>query len=305
MSKPLKWGLILSLSIFIIGEGIGRYIGLISYPLFYSSNKYEYLLKPNQSTFIYHNKFITNEYSMRSLPITKSDTNVVLLIGDSVVNGGNLIDHDSLSSTILEKELSKSFKKKIRVLNISAKSWGPDNAAAFVKEFGLFKADVVVLVVNSHDAYDNMTYKKVVGISPDYPDRNAVLAWQKIIEKGLPRLGLSANLSNQENHREQTIVIDTAFNSGFNYFKTICYKKNISLIVYLHSEISELQKKQLHPNGKEIIRYCSQNNIFTIIGLKKETKNLYLDEIHFNNTGHRFLANALYPAIYAKFHKEK
>lgn len=288
----------------IIGvELLGRYMGLTSYPLFYNSEKYEYHLKPNQNTIIFRNHFYTNEYSMRSRPINKGDSLAVLLIGDSVLNGGNLIDQDSLASTILEKKLTKELKRNIRVFNVSAKSWGPDNAAAFIEEYGLFNSDLIVLVVSSHDAHDNMTKKKIVGISPDHPDRNVLFAWLKLLEKVLPKLGVKLNSKKTDIHTEQTIAIEKEFNSGFQYFFSTSQKNKIPIMLFLHSELVEIKNNKLNGGGKEIVEFCEKKHISFINGLNYETPNMYLDNIHYNEYGQRYLANSLYPYLYAYMSK--
>jgi hypothetical protein len=176
---------VITLLFFLIGEGIGRFYGLCDVPLYIKSPTYEYIHAPNQSHIIYRNHFDTNAWSMRSKAIDpQKDTTIVVLIGDSVINGGNLTDQDSLASTLLENRLTAIARRNIRVLNISGGSWGPDNAAAYLKEQGLFDADAMVLVCSSHDAYDNMTFTEVVGQHPQFPERQVLLAWQKIGERG-------------------------------------------------------------------------------------------------------------------------
>ena len=85
----------------------------------------------------------------------------ILVFGDSVLNGGSLTDHKKLATTLLEKSLQKSCDPLIRVLNISAGSWGPDNAFSYLKKHGDFNASAIVLFFSSHDAHDNMYHEKI------------------------------------------------------------------------------------------------------------------------------------------------
>lgn len=269
-------------------EVICRYFGLNTYPLYIKSKDYEYALKPNQNTVIYRNKFITNEYFMRSASISSKDTSVILLIGDSVVNGGNLISHENLASTILENELTKVLKRNVRVLNISAKSWGPDNAAAFIKKYGLFNADIIFLIVSSHDAFDTMTFSNIVGVSPDHPDKNTLFATHTLLKKIYNRY--FPNTINE-------IPVQKKWNTGFNYFKNISKFNNIPIYVYLHSTKTEQKAHTYENGGKEIIKFCNKHRITVIKGINFEQEKYYFDDIHMNDSGQLFLSKILFSYI--------
>lgn len=308
--KTFLFRILIGLILFfaIGGELVGRYYGLCTVPLYVENPKYEYIHAPNQRMYIYRNKFFTNQYSMRgnSIDVTK-DTSVVLFIGDSVINGGNIMDQDSLASTILEKELTKELKKNIRVLNVSAGSWGPDNAAAYFDQYGLFNADFIVLVVSSHDAHDNMAHEKIVGVHPQFPNKQVLFAWEKIIERGRQQIEeryLNKYRSSKINS-DLGIGEDSTFNSGFAYFETISKKYDIPLLVYLHCTREELNTGAIMNSGTEIINFCQKDSINVIEELKLQINQSYLrDGIHYNSRGQRFLADQLFPYLVAGFKNE-
>lgn len=64
-----------------------------------------------------------------------------MMFGDSVLNGRNLTDHQSLATTILRTTWKEEFSSDFIVGNISAGSWGPGNWLAYAKEYGFFDAD--------------------------------------------------------------------------------------------------------------------------------------------------------------------
>ena len=284
--KRWRYILIIIVFVFVIGELVGRYYGLCSYPLYIESDEYEYIHAPNQDLMIYGNHFITNEYSMRSAPIDlEKDTSVVLLIGDSVINGGNLTDHEDLASTILEKRLSKHFGKSIRVLNISAGSWGPDNGAAYVKKHGMFNADVIVLVVNSGDAYDNMTFEGLLGQHISHPKKQVPFAWNKLYAKVV-------NWLNPPPFKETT---DLRFNTGFDFFVKKSNENNIPIIIYLHAVKREIKRNNYYKQGKKIINFCEVNRIPLVKELDLVVGQSHLlDHIHYNKQGQQFLAENLF-----------
>ncbi|MEF2554099.1 hypothetical protein VQ042_22645 [Aurantimonas sp. A2-1-M11] len=136
-------------------EAFARFgLGLGTPPLSVAHPTIEYMFAPNQDVDRFGNRVLINEYGMRSepLPAVKPDGEFrILVVGDSVPNGGNLTDHSELATNILSTG-------GVRVLNASAGSWGPQNMAAYIDEFGLFDADMLVVVLSSHDAGDVPTF---------------------------------------------------------------------------------------------------------------------------------------------------
>jgi hypothetical protein len=63
-----------------------------------------------------------------------------MVFGDSVINGGNLTDHGSLGTTILQDRLGKLNHKHVIVGNVSAGSWGP-GIVAYVKQYGILECE--------------------------------------------------------------------------------------------------------------------------------------------------------------------
>ncbi|GAB4016659.1 hypothetical protein GCM10028808_45810 [Spirosoma migulaei] len=290
---------IVCLVIVISIEMVSRFYGLHQYPLFEENADFEYIHKPNQKTVIYRNNFKTNEYSMRSNPLSKTDTLVVLLIGDSILNGTNQVANEDLASTLLENKLKKNFNKYIRVLNVSSFSWGPDNIYAYLKKHGLFNADLIVMINNSGDAYDNMTFLKVLDANPSMPSFNYNSATIKLIDKFIwPAIKshfhgpIPRNTLSLDKHYSKT------FDTGFNDIDTLARNKHTPLMVYLHATTPELRKHSYSKDGQLIINFFKERNRRVILELEYPlNKTFYIDSIHFNKSGQRFMADVLYKPI--------
>ncbi len=307
LKRNLIVGGSLFLFILITGELLGRYYGLTAYPLYQASEAYEYIHAPNQHVRIYGNLYQTNEFSMRSKPLSEDDSTIVLLIGDSLVNGGNATDHDSLASTILENSLSNYFRSNVRVLNIAEGSWGPDNAAAYIREKGVFNADLILLVFSSGDAFDNMQHTPVVGIHGQYPDKYAPLAWELILSKGWGRIKYYLGIKTTNSNPNEPVheIVEEVFNPGFQAFKNLSDSTAIPLHFYLHAGVKELERGALEDSGKLIIDFCQQYNIPYTIELDKNIdRSHYMDKVHYNNKGQKFLAANLFPVIRQELEKQ-
>ena len=283
------------LIILVGGEFILRhFMGLTQAPLYFESDKYEYMACPNQDGYRFGNHYHYNSYSQRS---EEPDTTkqIILGLGDSVIFGGVQTDQDSLATTIFTKETG------IQMLNISAGSWGPDNCAAYLREKGLFHAKAMFLLVSSHDAHDNMTFEPVVGIHSSYPKENYKLAYWELLERYiLPRI---FKKKSKKLDPDQQVNANTGidikkdgkiFNPGFQQLKEIADSIHIPLIMYLHADAKELKNGEYNEQGKEIIKWAETNHVTLIRELEyKFTSDLYRDGIHLNEKGQGKLAQIM------------
>jgi hypothetical protein len=267
--------------------------------LFQEDPAFEYIAQPNQNKIRFGNRVVYNQYSMRSLPVQDAEGCIVLGFGDSVINGGVLTDQDSLATTIVEKNLKQNFGSEFRFLNISAGSWGPDNCAAYLKKYGSFNAKMIILFVSSHDAYDNMTFEKTVGVNKSYPEEPYPLALLELLDRYLkPRL-LSVFGNAQKTDDLMINKGGTKFNTGFEFFKTYAQSQNIPLLVCLHAESKEVENGKYNVQGEEILDYCAKNDIKLISGLQiGERLSDFRDQIHINESGQKRWAESLYNEIY-------
>ena len=160
-------------------ELILRFVfGFCDAVLYRSSEAYEYIAQPNQHRYRFLSHIDYNSYSQRSEEPDSTKT-IILGLGDSVIFGGTMLDQDSIATTLFSKETGK------QMLNISSGSWGPDNCAAYLKEKGTFGAKAMVLVCSSHDAFDVMSHVPVVGIYPEYPEKQYKLAIWELLDRYL------------------------------------------------------------------------------------------------------------------------
>lgn len=284
---------------------LSSFLGLAHAPLYYESNEYEYMACPNQDGYRFGNHYHYNSYSQRSEEPDSTKT-IVLGLGDSVIFGGVMTDQDSLATSLFSAETG------MQMLNISAGSWGPDNCAAYLKEKGLFGAKAMLLLVSSHDAYDNMDFQKIVGVHASYPNRNYLTAWGELICRYLyPRtIGKLTGWEGQNVDPDQQVLngigihkSGKVFNPGFDQLKEMADSAGIPLIVCLHPDQQELQKKEYNLQGKEIINWCRKNGITPILELNEGiSTEMYRDGIHTNEKGQRFEADLMKKYISIKRH---
>ncbi|MEB3356224.1 MAG: SGNH/GDSL hydrolase family protein [Synechococcales bacterium] len=164
-----------------------------------------YLLSPGQEVRRFGNRIRINQYSMRGneIAVTPDPATLrILMLGDSIVNGGWWTAQERTLSALLEAVLTRplapvapearfappgSTKQPVEVLNASANSWGPRNELAYIEAFGTFHAQLLILVINTDDLFATAPTAVQVGRDRNYPAHRPGSALQEVITRYLVR----------------------------------------------------------------------------------------------------------------------
>ena len=179
--KIILLGFLLILTGFLLLELALRLLfGFGNPPLYMADDAIGYLLAPNQRVRRFGNLIAINQYSMRASQIEMSrpeNALRVLLIGDSIVNGNWWTDQTEILSAMIAASLSKQDTiSSAEVLNASANSWGPRNELAYLRKFGTFESQIVMLVINTDDLFGVQPNSLQVGRDRSYPNKKPALA---------------------------------------------------------------------------------------------------------------------------------
>lgn len=298
---------------FVALEGFARFgLGLGDPPLSVADPQIEYLFKPGRYR-RFGNVIRVNSHHMRSeeLSPTKADAAElrVLVFGDSVINGGALTDQQHLATERIRSQLSTATGRPVRVGNISAGSWGPGNLLAYARKFGLFDADVVILVLNSGDIGDNPTGRNVVGIDPNFPDRSPFSAIQEAITRYcFPRLRAMLKTSAPSMQSSEKLDVEAAEKrqslSDLGDLLALIRQKSIPVAMIFSPQRPEALGWD--SSGAKAIREFAAENSLHLIDLTEcfgeaiaQGKNPYRagDQIHPNQYGQGLLAEAMTEAV--------
>lgn len=303
MKKYRNLFIFILLSVLAVEISLRVQFGFCDALLYNDSDKYEYIAQPNQDRKRFGAHIYYNSFSQRS---DEPDTtkNIILGLGDSVIFGGTWMEQDSLATSIFTKETG------VQMLNISAGSWGPDNCVAYLREKGTFGAKAMVLVCSSHDAYDVMSHIPVVGIYPNYPNKQYKSAIIELFGRYIiPRINNYINSARRKLDPDASVVENiksnnsvkkksNKFNPGFDELKIIADSLKIPLFVYLHAEVNEIKNNAYNEMGQRIIEWANKNNVLLFEGLHLgETEDMYKDIIHYNEKGQKHMANVLIEKI--------
>ncbi|MBL7964349.1 MAG: hypothetical protein JNM31_10965 [Flavobacteriales bacterium] len=284
----LRKALFGTLFLLLLAELALRAWGMRRYPLYRTDARYEYFTLPDQDCHFGRIRYSTNAEGMRSPKVGPKRRKRVLVVGDSVINGGYQTTQDSLATRRVEREWPDSLGPAPEVINLSAGSWGAGNVAAFLQAHGTFDADLVVAVFSSHDAFDHMTFEPVVGVHPSYPDHKPASAVAFLLRKWFYAHFPPAPPTKERilDHGWQALVLQTR-------------AKELPMVVLLHPERHELAMGAYDDRGRTLRDSLSGWGIPLLPMIGRMDPALYTDRIHLNNAGQHQLAVLLTEVIAA------
>ncbi len=299
MKLVLLAGAIFCISLILIEVLLRQLFGFGNPLLYVSDRQIGYLLAPNQDVRRFGNRIQINQYSMRSGTVsTRADlTFRVLMIGDSIVNGGWWTDQKNTLSEMLTTDLKEFKPGSVEVLNASANSWGPRNELAYLQRFGLFQAQVVVLVINTDDLFGTAPTSLPVGHDRNYPDRQPSLALIEVISRYLlPAPSMSEALKAVQSEGGDRVGINL---EAIRQIYQLVYQSNVRFLLVMTPLLRELEsvprdyelvarQRLLDLTQTESIQYV---DFLTVFGAEiKKPKDVYHDHIHLNLAGNKLVS---------------
>jgi len=297
-------GALLLVGVFIILEIIARCLGLGTLPLYMLHPRIGVMFKPNQNIHIFGNHFVVNQYGMRSEPFAEKKHEFRMMVfGDSVVNGGNLTDQEGLATSLLRNLLIEKGYKEPIVGNISAGGWCPVQWLAYAEEYGFFDADIVVLIISSHDY---IGYSMLGPLDENTtPTKRSFSALLVGIKRYLyPRLRKVIFKNNMKKPMLLTnnVSIEDEIKNGrhdLKEFLRLANRDTKNVFVFQYLSQAETRNFTTEPGYQRIKEVCEESGIKPISlepYFRKSIENgvnPYRDCIHPNIIGQRIIAEAV------------
>lgn len=280
----------------------------------------EYAFVPNQQVRRFGNRIEINRYGMRSPdfpPTRPSGQRRVLILGDSVLFGGSMLDQSQIATSLLATKLGPD----VVVGNVSAGSWGPGNWLGWVRRYGLLGATDVVLLSSSHDLFDHPTFAPLNPLT--HPTRNPASAawelWELWRLYKMPRLlqrffgpdghvGSKASPSGSDGFPASKEASTQQGLADLSQLYGLITRSGARLSVVQFWERSEINSGRMRPGYKEQRQLFGKFGVLTVdagppmarcaAASGVSTSALYIDEIHpFTPLGQRCLADVLETAL--------
>ncbi|MEH2065800.1 MAG: SGNH/GDSL hydrolase family protein [Nostoc sp.] len=289
----------------IIEIGLRSLFGFGNPLIYIGDEQIGYLLAPNQGTRRFGNRIEINEYSMRGSPIKKIPAPSalrVLLLGDSIANGGWWTDQTNTISNLMMRSLASSTRsnyQEVEVLNASANSWGPRNELAYLENFSNFNAQVVVLLINTDDLFATAPTSLPVGRDRNYRDSKPPLAlvevWQRYIAKQKPIPEMKA----LENEPGDRVGINL---EAIGKIRAITHQSNSQFLLAmtpLLREIGEPGPRDYEIKARQRLSDFTKTQQIKYIDFlpsfnsNTNPQGLYHDHIHLNLQGNQFVSEVI------------
>ncbi|MDY6902651.1 MAG: SGNH/GDSL hydrolase family protein [Cyanobacteriota bacterium] len=304
----------------IVGLFVATEIGLrllfgFGNPLTYiGDEKIGYLLTPSQRTRRFGNRIEINQYSMRGeniQPTPLPSTMRILLLGDSIANGGWWTDQKNTISNLMMgslksnlsnlSDLSNSSKNitQVEVLNASANSWGPRNELAYLQRFGSFGSKVIILLINTDDLFSTTPTSLQVGLDRNYPSKKPPLALAEVLNRYILKQKPIPGLKEIQNESGDRVGVNLEAIRKIQEFTQQNNAQFLLAMTPLLREIGEPGPRDYEIKERQRLKEFTKNQGITyidflpIFNASQNPKNLYHDHIHFNLQGNQLISEKI------------
>jgi hypothetical protein len=297
------------ISLLLLELGLRWRFGFGNPLLYVADSEMGYLLAPRQRTRRFGNRIEINQYSMRSPEFSlprPEQTFRVLLLGDSVANGGWWTDQSKTISALLEWELARSPQQshqQVEVLNASANSWGPRNELAYLQRFGSFEAQWVVLIINTDDLFATAPTSVQVGRDRNYPDRKPLLALIEVIQRyGMKQPPIPELVEVQQESGDRV----GANLAAIGQIQDMVQRSDARFLLVLTPllrEIGQPGSRDYELKARQRLTEFTQHHQIRFIDMRpifnqvSQASRFYHDSIHLNQAGNQQVMEAIAGAI--------
>lgn len=272
-----------------------------------------YRFRPNQIVFRFGKKTEYNQYSQRSEPINANKPPGILrilMVGDSVLNGGNQTDQKETITELLEALLTTK-KHPVEVLNASASSWGIGNEWGYIRKFGTLESDAVILEISTHDLTQPTSKSERLGKDPNYPTQAPLLALQEAWTRYIfPQLTISfkSKIAPAEAPPPSPLEADLQFTQNMQELKALAQEVNdqkTPFFVMFMPQLDNLLPTVNTPKYKtEFLKLCKEIQV-PVIDVHTNWSNLppatvktyFRDNPHPNVFGNQAAADLLFKQL--------
>ncbi len=281
MSRKLKY-LVFAFLILEVGTRLTR---ISDFPIYEANNTIGYIPQSNQQgKFLWTNDWIFNEYHMGAETFKPSNAEDILLIGDSIVLGGNPLKESERIGPILQRKLN------LAVWPISAGSWGMRNELIYLRGNPdvVKNIDTFIFVWNSGDFDQASSWSCEI----THPKHSPISAFLYALQKYV----YSFQKCNGE-IKPEYLVASGNWQTELEAFINSSAMKNKKVVAYLYPNISEqkdanLMKKMLDSHINEI-HEAGIKDVMSIGHDPRWGLRNYRDKIHPSEKGNIVLADII------------
>jgi len=260
-----------------------------------------YVYQANQDLYRFGNHLIYNEFHQRSGPL-RNTPNRILMIGDSVLNGGSSADQTQTISELLQNKLQRQWEKEIEVLNASGPSWAIENEYEYLQCFGTFQSKWVILQLSIHDLWQIKSTEAFLG-TIEYPTQPFPCAWAELWCRYIwPSKQSKPNgaktLQNPASQPGKPSPSRLAFEHNLDILGKIhayVQKHNAALCIVLIPEQRTLKHPIAPYEMNDLAAFCNQKSIqyLNLQALDMLQPEHFYDNVHLNPSGNEAVSSII------------
>lgn len=290
--------------------GLRLFLGLGNPLVYVTDPQIGYLLAPNQQVRRFGNRIEINQFSMRGSPISprrSEQTWRIVLLGDSIANGGWWTDQSATLSTLLEQGLQSAATSKryerVEVLNASANSWGPRNELAYLQRFGSFEAQIILLLINTDDLFGIAPTSVPVGRDRTYPSHKPALALIELVNRYIRPPAPVPEMDALYQEGGDRVGFNLAAIEGIRVFAQQQYSTLIVAMTPLLREMGSPGSREYERVARQRLQeYLTAQGIpyldfLPLFNAAPDPPSLYRDHIHLSLSGNQFVTHHLIDLI--------
>jgi len=277
------------------------FLGLGYPPLTQHDPDVGYYFKGNQDLKRFGNRIFYNNYHQRSENLLDNPAYRILMIGDSVTNGGALTDQDDTITEILERMLNAHRKEKGEVLSASAGGWGIGNEYEYIKKFGIFNSNIVIIQIGTRDL---LQPKGLGRDSIRMPTHYPVSAISELFVRYLhPRMNQWFGRKDKVNKRGQSLAPEEQLIRNLNNVETMLKEvsnQNAQILILLTPGRIELKDEASLDEKrafKDLLNKYQIPYINLLDGKYNFNKKNFRDKVHLSKEGNYSVASVLFEYI--------
>jgi len=280
--KIKKFHILFLISITISAEAIVRGFGLVDFPLYDVDPVLGYVPKASQSgSFLNKNSWQFNSLHMSSLEFIPTKNRNILLVGDSVVLGGNSYrQEDRLGPQLNKIGLGE-------IWPISAGSWALLNQLAWLKKNPevVNIVDDIVFVLNSDDFSEASSWRCEL----THPTSKPPIALVYLFKKYIYSFGeCDKPLSEWLKVMPGDVELE---------FKLFALNHTDKIIVFLYPDLAEMNNEELRSlRVIEQVEFFSNSGVFNVFDISADplwSTQYYRDGIHPTSQGNQVLSKII------------